>query len=127
MESQITTQSDKDLWSIEGIEKTAVYLTIIALAAVLYFWFEWGAVLGLLAGSTIGVFNFRLIARAVNKMFADEESSSKNGIRYGVKVLALIGIIGVLIIGVKVNAAAFLVGFSTIVLAMIFEGIKNLF
>lgn len=118
---------DRDAWSVQRIERLTIYLSISAIAIALYLWPSFATIGGLVIGAAISLANFRLISRSVAKMFAENERASKNGLRYGIKVLALIALVGVLIIGFKMDAVAFVIGFSTLVVAIIYEGIRTLF
>lgn len=114
--------------SVASIEKTSVIISLAALAGALFLYPTVSVIGGLVAGAIVGLVNFRLIQRLVVKLIGEsEEGGSKNGLKFFAKIILLAAAVGILILVVKVSPLAFLVGFSSTVAAILFEGLKTLF
>lgn len=121
--------ANQELWPLRSIERTAIFISIASLVAALIFHPTTAIICGLFSGTLVAVLNFRFIRRLVSKML-DEGSlggKSRNGLRFFVKMIILIAVVGALIFYIKVNPLAFIAGFSSIVLAIFYQGFKELF
>ena len=115
-----------DLLSLKTIERISLILSGIALLLAAIFAPTWQVFTGLIAGSLIAILNFKSLRRVTTKMLNEGKGKSRNGLRFFIKIILLFGIVGGLIFYVKVDAVAFLAGFSTIVVAILIEGVRSL-
>lgn len=128
---QVAVQSIESLddTRIRTIERAQIALSVLLIVAAIILWPTpkvWG---GVLAGSIIAYLNFRLLRRVVTKLVATghTEKPAVSALRFIVKMVGLFFIVGFLVLGAKVNSVALLVGFSSMVLAISYEGLKSLF
>lgn len=120
-------QSQFDLGTLKAIERLTYVLAVLSFVAAYFIQPTQPVFLGLFLGAAIGLANFRLIRRLVGKLVQEQANQAKNGIRFAIKILALIACIGFCILVLDVHALAFIVGFSTLVLAILIVGLKSLF
>lgn len=128
---QATVQSidsldDKGIYTIE---RAQIVISVLLTLAAIILWPTpkvWG---GVFAGSIIAYLNFRLLRRVVKKIVATghTEKPAVSALRFIVKMVGLFFIVGFLVLGAKVSTLALLVGFSSMVLAISYEGLKSLF
>lgn len=79
-------------------------------------------ILGFVSGLLLGWGNLRLIKYLVPKML-QENGSRGHAVRFGSKIICLIGIVGFLMLVVKVNPVAFMVGFSVVIPPLLIKGV----
>jgi hypothetical protein len=98
-----------------------------AISAALMGWY-YGALSAIssLVGTVIGAANFALLARLATTML-DENAPGRRraGIFLGVKFIALVTIVGVLVINNIVRGGAFMAGASAVVAAITVVGLFN--
>ena len=117
-----------ELWSVKTIERATLVIATIFVVAGSFFWPTTPVVGGLLSGAIVGYLNFRFLKRMVVR-FLDAEDvvhHGKSGLRFFIKMMFLIAVVAGLILYVEVNPMAFLVGFSSFVLAIGYEGLKSI-
>ncbi len=120
----------KDITSdatLKSIERTAlvIFLGLVGLSCV--FWPGKQIFFGIIAGAVIAFLNFRLIRRVVGKMVGAGTVARHQGLRFFIKLLLLLGLMAFLIVKVHVSPVAFMAGFSVIILAITYHGIKSIF
>ena len=113
--------------SLRSIERTAFVIFLGLLGLSLIFWYGKEIFLGICAGAFIAFLNFRLIRRVVGKMVDAGSVKSHQAIRFFIKLLLLLAIMALLIVKVHVSPVAFMAGFSVIILAISYHGIKSIF
>lgn len=124
----MTQEGPQEFWSIRTIEKATIMTALLLLMGALYFKPTVPFVGGIVAGAVIGFFNFRLIRRFVIKLLAGEqEQLYKKGFFFVLKAVLLMGAVGFLIMGAKVDAVAFVLGFSAIIVGIFYEGLRAAF
>ena len=108
---------------ILGIEKRHIIVGIFILLASLYYK-SLPITLSVLAGVVFNLINFRLLTRLVVALLS-KESEPKKGIalRLLVKYGVLGIVLGVLVLKTPLHPAAFLVGLSALVLAIVSEAL----
>ena len=123
------TEVNDNLSQLKSVQWVALQTSLLALAVVLYYWPTFPVVAGLVAGSIVGIFNFRFLTRVILKLTSpdDEESSSTKqwGFFFFLKMMALIFIAGFLILVVHVEPMAFVAGFSTIIVGILYQSLKT--
>ena len=127
MQSTVQSIAGIDNQSIQTIERAQITLSVLFILTSFILWPTpqgWG---GVLAGAVIAYFNFRILRRVVSKLVSagETEKPAVSGFRFLVKMIGLMIIVGFLILKVEVDAMALLVGFSSIVMAIFYEGIKS--
>jgi hypothetical protein len=112
-------QEAQKLVSIE--KRSAQILAVLLLASL---WFQsWAVSLGLILGGGIALLNFRWLWRIMGKILF--ERKKYYALQALIKFLALLlGLFLILRYG-KVNPVAFLLGTSTLVMGIFFEGIRE--
>ena len=123
--NSLVTHGEGDFDSIRTIEKAHIIISAIMLASALFWWPTYSVVFGLAGGCTLSFLNFKFIRSIVNKITTGGDK--RNGARYVIKLLITMAIVGTFIVALKVSTAAFLVGFSSMVLGIFYEGFKSLF
>lgn len=121
--------SEPELWSLKTIERATVVFAILFLVTSLYLWPSFSIAGGVVSGALVGFLNFKFLKKLVTRLLDVENRTtqgSRNGVNYFLKMIVLIAIVGTLLLGLQVNPVAFLVGFSSIVLAIFYEGLKSL-
>ncbi len=125
MEQHLT---DQDLWQIRTIEKAAVLIGIAMLATLLFLHPTTPVLAGLVSGIFAGLANFRFLQRLVATLLGEETGNAgKNALRFAVKIILLLGFVAFMLFSFKVNVLSFVVGFSSIILGIFYEGLKSLF
>lgn len=128
MDLNSANNPQKDLWSLKSIERISIILSIILFVGVLYLKPTQPMILGIAAGALVGWLNFKLLGRFVSKIVEKSQvGAAKNGFALILKMILLIAIVGVLILVVKVNPIAFVLGFSANILAIFIEAIRVMF
>ncbi len=124
-----TISSEEEFWSLKTIERATMLFSLLALMGVLYLHPTPPMILGIVSGALIGFFNFRLLRRFVQKLLIQSPTSklAKKGIVFFIKMILLIGLVAFLILGAQVNPIAFIIGFSCVVLAIFYEGLRVIF
>ena len=119
---------ESELWSVKTIERATLIIATVFVVIGSYFWPTVPVVGGLIVGAVIGYLNFRFLKRMVGK-FVDTQGvvpHGKSGFRFFIKMILLIAVVAALLLYIEVNPAAFLVGFSSFVLAIGYEGVKSM-
>ena len=81
-------------------------------------------ILGFVAGLLLGWGNLRLIKYLVPKMLQDG-SSRFHALRFGAKIFLLLGIVGFLILIVKVHPVAFVTGYTAAMIPLLIKGVLH--
>jgi NADH:ubiquinone oxidoreductase subunit 6 (subunit J) len=121
-----------DASKLRGVELWALILTGLAILGSM----PWGSVkltLGIATGGILMAGNVFIIRRVVAGMLAEEDLDEKRNkkrrrrlvLQYVVKMLALLGVIGVIIKYGKVSPVGLLIGMTTALLALIAVGMKT--
>lgn len=105
-----------------SIEKRCAQILGLFLLASL--WFQsWPVSLGLMMGGGVALVNFRWLWRVMEKYLF--ENRNHYGFQFLLKFLALLAGLFLIIRYGKVDAPAFLVGLSTLVVAIFWEAIRE--
>lgn len=124
----MVSEVSPELWSIKTIERATVVIATIFVVVGSYFWPTAPVVLGLFSGAVVSYLNFRFLKRMVVRFLKAEDvvPHRKSGLRFFVQMLLLIALVAGLLLYVEVEPVAFLVGFSSFVLAIGYEGIRSM-
>ncbi|OGQ07753.1 MAG: hypothetical protein A3G32_03155 [Deltaproteobacteria bacterium RIFCSPLOWO2_12_FULL_40_28] len=126
--NQLSTFQGPEFWPIQTIERITIGISLVLLTLGLFLWPTMDVFGGLLGGTLVALINFRFIKKTVEKILVDDgKNKSRNGLRFLVKMILLIAVVGTLLLVINVSALAFLCGFSSLVLAIFCEGVKSLF
>lgn len=118
----------KEPMPVRTIERITILLTVVAMVGALFVSPTLAVFGGLISGTLVGLFILKLNEKLVSKIVSqDVQGQSGRGARFLIKLASFAIAIGFLLFYVKVSAAAFLVGFSTFVIATIYQGLKSLF
>jgi ABC-type dipeptide/oligopeptide/nickel transport system permease subunit len=95
-------------------------------AALMGYYYGPRSAISSLVGSVIAVANFALLAKLATAMLDENNPQRKRaGIWLGVKFVALVTIVGVLVINHIVRGGAFMAGVSAVVAAIALVGLCN--
>jgi len=85
-----------------------------------------GAASSVLVGAGIGVANFMVLRQLVAKLVLSAEGASQGQalLMLGLKMVALVGVLVALLVGVGLDPIGFGVGASAIVVSLIFESLR---
>lgn len=108
-----------DDFSVGRIE--VINLVLVALASVASLRGSWPFFWGVLTGGLLMAANFRIIAGVMRAVFVGRGLTGLKVALYWFKFAALLGIVGALILWVKVDGIGFVVGLSTLLLAVVVE------
>lgn len=116
------TPRQRETKKLVAIEKRSVQFVMMLLLASL--WFQsWPISLGLIWGGGIAILNFRWLWRIVEKTIF--EHSPFYGVQTLIKFALLALVIFLVLRYMAVNPIAFIVGTSTLVAGILFEGIRE--
>jgi len=104
---------------LKRIEKLNIIIGILLVAVSFIIWQDSKLSLSLALGSVIGGANFWMLVKLVGKIFGDGPSKWRFGLAIVLKFLVLILVLWLVVNRFPVHMIAFLVGLSTIVLAVI--------
>lgn len=82
--------------------------------------------LGVLAGGILMAANFRVLAGVISGVFVKGGGSVAHVGIYWAKFAGVMVLVGVLVVALRVDAVGFLIGFSTILVAMFTEAVLRL-
>lgn len=118
-----------DLLPLRVVERGAIFYSVAGLFIALFLYgADFVMVGGFLAGALVGIFNFRFLKKLASRLMDPAHPArSRMGILFLVKIIFLFGIAGFLILGIKLNAVSFAVGFSAVIFGIIYESLKSLF
>jgi len=105
----------------KSIEKRNLYILALFVMVSLAF-LSVNITLSVMAGGLITVVNFRILWKGVEGLLQKKQVSQ--GLLYlgiFIKFILLIGLIGIIVIKLPIHTGAFLIGLSSIVLALISE------
>jgi hypothetical protein len=110
--------------SVQRIEVMNLILVAIAAAVSLtvsrpFFW-------GVVSGGALTAANFRILAGVIRSVFLKKGVNALNVGLYWVKFAAILGAVGALILWVKVDGVGFVVGLSTMLVAVTVEAVLRL-
>jgi hypothetical protein len=95
-------------------------------AALLWLYYDWQAAVSSAVGTALGAANFALLARLAVTMLDDSNPHRRRaGILLGVKFVALVTIVGVLIVHHLVRGGALMAGISAVVAAITIVALFN--
>jgi hypothetical protein len=114
----------RETQKLVAIEKRSAQFLILLLLASL--WFQsWSISLGLILGGGVAILNFRWLWRIVEKVLFEQKKF------YGIQALMKFILLGVVVLFIlrylAVNPIAFIAGISTLVVAILFEVIRESF
>jgi len=109
--------------SLTNIERRNILILFFFLGISIFFW-PMHKILGLLAGSLMVTINFHWIRKIVEKSLG-KASKGKLVFSIALKYMFLIGVLFIAIVWYRIDLISFLIGSSTIVLAIFIEGIRN--
>jgi hypothetical protein len=114
------TQGGRDGKEIE--KRNLLILAALVLGSLYFLSFRITG--SLLLGGAIAAGNFRLLCRVVEGLIARQKGEKKGSIYPLIllKFLVLLGVIGLVVVKFPIHAFAFLIGLSSIVLAIVSEG-----
>lgn len=101
-------------------------LCILALACLGALWVSKAVALGVLAGGLLMAANFRVIVGVIRAVFLKGSTRMGNVAIYWLKFAGIMLLVGVLIVSFRVDAIGFLVGLSTILVAITAEAVLRL-
>ncbi|MCP5468146.1 MAG: ATP synthase subunit I [Deltaproteobacteria bacterium] len=122
-----TAQTEDNFKQFSRIEWCNLVLLFSGTLASLYFW-DFRISLGFFLGSLISTLNLRLLRWIVGGLTQDKSiAKSKLIAQILLKFFGMFAAIGLVVMYVDVHAIALLLGVSTVVLAIVLEGIQGLF
>jgi hypothetical protein len=123
-QSAVKGPSNQSVWRI-----TKINLFLVGIGAVLFGIFQGlPSLFSFLAGGLLTVANLWFLNRIVSKLTYEEDVSKGRLIaQVLIKYLGMIGAIAFLMLVIHPSAIPFLVGLSTLVLAIMVEGVRGIF
>jgi hypothetical protein len=110
------------------IQRVLIASAVLGAIAATLRGFYYGALSAIssIVGSVIGVANFALLAKLATTMLDENNPKRKRaGVWLGVKFVALVTIVGVLVINNIVRGGSFMAGVSAVVAAITLVGLFN--
>lgn len=101
-------------------------LCVLAVAAAGGFLVSGRFAAGVAAGGVLMAANFRVIVVVIRSVFLKQTATLLNAGLYWVKFMALMGLIGFIVLRFRVDVIGFLIGLSTIFLAVTVEAVLRL-
>jgi hypothetical protein len=101
-------------------------LCILAVACLGSLWVSGAFALGVLAGGVLMAANFRVIVGVIRSVFLKGSTRISNVALYWLKFAGIMLSVGVLIVSFRVDAIGFLIGLSTILIAITAEAVLRL-
>jgi hypothetical protein len=112
----------RETQKLVAIEKRSAQFLILLLLASL--WFQsWSISLGLILGGGVAILNFHWLWRIVEKVLF--EQNKFYGIQALIKFILLVFAVFLILRYIAVNPIAFIVGVSTLVVGILFEGFRQ--
>lgn len=113
--------------SAGALERNNLILVLLGILVSCYFK-NVSLTLSFFAGGAITVVNLRLLRRIVGALTASKAPSKiRLTLQVLVKFFGMIGVLAFVILVIKPDSVAFLLGLSTIVIAISYEGVAGLF
>ena len=110
--------------SIQRIQ--VINLGILAVASIASFWVSTAFVLGVVSGGVLMAANFRVLVGVIRAVFLKGSSSIAHVGIYWVKFVGVMVLVGVIVVTLRVDPIGFLVGLSTILVAVTTEAALRL-
>ncbi|MBL8681015.1 MAG: hypothetical protein JNK05_17670 [Myxococcales bacterium] len=110
---------------VQRVVLTSAALGVLS-AALMGFYYGWMSALSSGVGTVLAVANFALLAKlAVTMLDENNPGRKRAGVFLGIKFIALVTIVGVLVINNIVRGGAFMAGVSAVVAAITLVGLFN--
>lgn len=118
----------EDLLSLKTVENAALFYAVAGFFITLLFYGDhYPIVAGFLCGAVIGIFNFRLLRNVVQRLLDEKQATElRSGFLFIFKIVALLVLTGLLILGAKVNALSFAMGFMAVIFGISYEAFRSL-
>ncbi len=101
-------------------------LCILVAASIASLWVSKAFALGVIAGGVLMAANFRVIVGVIRSVFLKGSTRVGNVAVYWLKFAGIMFLVGVLIVSYRVDPIGFLVGLSTILVAITAEAVLRL-
>lgn len=110
---------------VQKVVLTSAALGVLS-AALMGFYFGWMSAVSSAVGTVLAVANFALLAKlAVTMLDENNPGRKRAGVFLGIKFIALVTIVGVLVVNNIVRGGAFMAGVSSVVAAITLVGLFN--
>lgn len=119
--------NDGDQFSFSSVVWIAAVLVAIGAIAELVFWRSWEGALSLTAAGVVAIINFRWLEVIVHRVVQPGKPRFDRWtlLRILGRLSLLAGVFAALLIVPRIDPVAVAVGFSTLVLALVIEGLRH--
>ena len=119
--------NDGDQFSFSSVVWIAAVLVAIGAIAELVFWRSWEGALSLTAAGVVAIINFRWLEVIVHRVVQPGKPRFDRWtlLRILGRLSLLAGVFAALLIVPRIDPVAVAIGFSTLVLALVIEGLRH--